>query len=689
MTTNTSGTTSSALWDPQGVYSDGTNLYVGDLGNNRVLAYSMPLAVSSGVAASVVVGQPSMTANQFNQGSPSVTADEINGAYSAFSTGTTLFVADTFNNRVLIYGEPLATIDAAAVYAIGQPDLVSDNPNESVPQQWDPGSVMVDPNGKVVVADTTNARVLIFNSVPATNYAQPNVIVGQPNGSYIEPGCSAGQLDYPYGVFSNGSELFVADSGNNRVLVFSPFPTSDGQAAVTVLGQNDFVSGQENQNGTTVCGANTLDNPQGVWANSAGNTIIVADSDNNRVLIYSTLNGLSNSVDSPAAVELGELGGFTQSNYGVTTTTNTSLLFPDSVFFDGTRLIVGDVGDNRVLIWNSMPTAYTAANVIVGQTSASGYSPNQGNTAPTSQTLYFGDPTVPNYYGSGVYSDGTNLYVADTYNNRILIYNGISTLPAFNAGANVVLGQGNSMATSILDYPSGLVSAQGFDEPLGLYVIPTLTPVVGGELLVADSENNRSLIFDPPTNTPTITNTPTNTPTKTPTNTVTNSPTNSPTSTITNTPSNTPTSTATNTITFTPTNTSIPPQCINNVVGNGTPGYAGDNGPVANGQLHGPSGFSYDTVGNLYIGDATNNRVRMICAQSGTYFGVVATAGDIYTVAGSSSVTGYGGDNGPATSALLNTCEGVIFDGSGNMYITDYGNNRVRKVNPSGTITTS
>ena len=76
-------------------------LYVTDTYNNRVLAYSMPLAANSGDSASLVVGQSSMTANQVNQGSTSVNANDLYLPWSVSAMGTTLLIADTFNNRVL------------------------------------------------------------------------------------------------------------------------------------------------------------------------------------------------------------------------------------------------------------------------------------------------------------------------------------------------------------------------------------------------------------------------------------------------------------------------------------------------------------------------------------------------------------------------------------------------------------
>ena len=115
---------------------------------------------------------------------------------------------------------------------------------------------------------------------------------------------------------------------------------------------------------------------------------------------------------------------------------------------------------------------------------------------------------------------------------------------------------------------------------------------------------------------------------------------------------------------------------ITTVAGTGTGGYSGDGGLATSANLLLPQGVAVDGSGNIYIADYYNNRIRK-----------VSTSGIITTVAGSGT-GGYGGDGGTATSANLNLPQGVAVDASGNIYIADNGNNRVRKVSPSGIIST-
>jgi len=105
------------------------------------------------------------------------------------------------------------------------------------------------------------------------------------------------------------------------------------------------------------------------------------------------------------------------------------------------------------------------------------------------------------------------------------------------------------------------------------------------------------------------------------------------------------------------------------VAGNGTPGYGGDGVAANQASLYAPAGIAIDLVGNIYIADRANNRIRMVAAGSGI----------ISTLAGN-GIVGYSGDNGVASAAQLNNPSGVAVDALGNVYIADAGNNCIRKV---------
>ena len=122
----------------------------------------------------------------------------------------------------------------------------------------------------------------------------------------------------------------------------------------------------------------------------------------------------------------------------------------------------------------------------------------------------------------------------------------------------------------------------------------------------------------------------------------------------------------------------MPPWTIHTVAGAGPHGYNGDSIPATRAELHLPVGVTMDSAGNLVIVDAGNNRVRVVAASTGTYYGQAMTAGDIYTVAGTGH-SGFNGDGIPATSARISP-DGVAVDRAGNLVVTDSASARVRVV---------
>ncbi|MGE0126778.1 MAG: hypothetical protein AB7U82_01645 [Blastocatellales bacterium] len=123
---------------------------------------------------------------------------------------------------------------------------------------------------------------------------------------------------------------------------------------------------------------------------------------------------------------------------------------------------------------------------------------------------------------------------------------------------------------------------------------------------------------------------------------------------------------------------SMPQAVLTTVVGTGQRGTTGDGGPAASALISRPIRLDFDSAGNLYLTDSDNHTIRKVTPQ-----------GVISTIAGVPGQFGFSGDNGPATSALLNFPIGVAIDGAGNVYICDNDNNRIRKVTAAdGNITT-
>ena len=218
-----------------------------------------------------------------------------------------------------------------------------------------------------------------------------------------------------------------------------PYTVAFVNEGLHVLGQTDTMS--------QISIASGLRNPSQGF--SDGTRFYVADNDNHRVLIWNTI---PTTTDTPPNIALGQpnLNSNTPNNGGPSAQ---SLLYPSSVFSDATRLYVTDESNHRVLIWNAIPTTSGAsANVVLGQPNMTSNTDNNGGLS--AESLFYP------YYG---YSDGTRLFIADSNNYRVLIWNAIPTTN--QAPANLVLGQPD-MTTNTYTGPN----AQSLDGgPAGVF----------------------------------------------------------------------------------------------------------------------------------------------------------------------------------------------------------------------------
>ena len=364
-----------------------------------------------------------------------------------------------------------------------------------------------------------NNRVLIFNNLgqllpPADADIEPymgrcpmcggqaSVVLGQPD--FITgppttlPAASASNMRLPTAVASDGQTLAVADTSNNRVLIWRTIPASNGQPADVVLGQPDFATV-----GPLSVSASTFRGPQGVWIQSG--KLFVADTQNNRVLIW---NSIPTQNNQPANLVLGQ-PNFTsappvnQINPNLPATANT-MLSPVSVTSDGQRLYVTDLGFNRVLIWNSIPTAtQQPADVEVGQVDfTQSIADDNTHLCQVAGTDSNGNPAYPAMCAATMnfprfaLSDGQRLFVADSGHDRILVFNSI---PAVNgARADVILGQPDEFE-DVYSTPVSTIPTVSNLVVSGSNVTPTPTSLAwdGQNLYVADATDYRIMVFTP------------------------------------------------------------------------------------------------------------------------------------------------------------------------------------------------
>lgn len=225
----------SGLMDPQGLAFDADgDLWVAD-GYNRVLEFTPPF--SNGMAASLVLGEPDFTteehvASALGMNSPT----EL-----AFDAAGNLWVVDQGNNRVLEYKPPFASGQPASL-VLGQPDFVSAASVTSATGFSKPFGVAVDGAGNIWVSDCNNLRVLRY-SPPFSNGQAANFVLGQPN--YTSHGLSYNyqvNVPTPDGIaFDTNGDLIIGDMGGNSVIAFGP-PFSIMMEAYAILGQPNFTS---------------------------------------------------------------------------------------------------------------------------------------------------------------------------------------------------------------------------------------------------------------------------------------------------------------------------------------------------------------------------------------------------------------------------------------------------------------
>jgi hypothetical protein len=328
--TNTTGITSTTLNSPQGILYTDSKLIVADRNNHRVLIWNS-LPTTNWKAADVVVGQADFTSNT----SGTTTATSLWGPQQVSSDGTKLFVADRNNNRVLIYNTIPTSTGAAANVVVGQTSLTTFSTGTTQSTLNYCFGVCVS-GTKMLIGDRTNNRVLIYNTIPSTNGANADYVIGQSNFTTGTSGLTSSNMDTPNYVWTNGTKVIVADTNNHRVLVWNTFPSSNGQAADVVIGQSDFIS---NSSGIT---ASTLANPSAIAVDSSGR-LCIADSMNCRILIYNsipTTNGVS------ADYVIGQSSFTTQ----VSAITQSGLNYPMGINFDSNgNFWVTDRSNNRVL----------------------------------------------------------------------------------------------------------------------------------------------------------------------------------------------------------------------------------------------------------------------------------------------------------------------------------------------------
>ncbi len=498
-TADAPGLSASAFNYPRALTLDETNsrLFVADQNNKRVLAFDIS-TISDNENAVSVLGQTNLTSNTGYDPLPKTITSSYGLAYAGASKS--LFVSDVNFNRVLGFDVTSITDGEDAVSNLGQiSGLVSPTPSYvTLSQNMTPNDMGVNtPRGMAIdeihhrmfLVDMANNRVLVFNlaSDNTIDHYNADYVLGQPDFRSNNSGTTASTLYSPNALAydSTGQRLFVADWNNSRVLVFDVTSISNGEAAVHVLGQSDFISS------STGDGASLFYYVTGLALDEESQRLFVSDYYNNRVLVFD-VSAISDG--EPAIHVLGQ-PNFTSA---ADTVSKAGLSMPDGLVYDSSkhRLYISDAGNSRVIVHDvSSITDGQEASYVIGQ--------------PDFTTISGAGATDSSFCSNaGLAIDPTRqrLFVADIYCNRVLAFD-VSSISNGESASHVI---GQATFTS----SDSAITQQGLTWPQNVaYSGETST------LFVSDSGNNRITVYDIFEVLPTPTVTPTAAPSATATST--------------------------------------------------------------------------------------------------------------------------------------------------------------------------
>ena len=525
------------------VFDNQNNLWVADYSNNRVLGFSASKIYSINPSASWVIGQPSFTSNAVQ----TLSAQSLSSPYSvAIDKNGYLWVADTYNERVLGYKNPQGIMPSAD-YVIGQPNFTSATLGSTQNQFRVPSTIAFDNSGNLWVYDYW--RILGFASADLYGNNQPNASwlmfqssytatltstlsqeyalqydmagffyqTAVPNEEIVAALPNPYQIDYTflcYLAFNSEDDMWISDTINYRLLQYKNSDITSNAYPYNcsaVLGQSQFyIQGAKHFNQYNLEGVQDV-------AFDKNNNLWVADGFGVKGFQYPNY--------SQQVMQNWAIGGSFSASAGLT---QNGLNQPQSVSFDNFgNMYVSDCSENRImgfsassLYGNNEPDAF----VVIGQADFT-----TGTLATTQSGLYINGGLTEYYLcGKVAFDSNNNMYVADTLNNRIMIFlygsgftNGMNasivlgqtgfttsttgtTASTFNTPAYLIFDKAGNLYVSdnrnnrvqkfVPPFTTGMsatVSITGFSRPLGLAFDDM------GNLLVADNTNSRILGFPP------------------------------------------------------------------------------------------------------------------------------------------------------------------------------------------------
>jgi hypothetical protein len=339
---------------PRGVALLGPDgpVVVCDTGHHRVLIWARR-ADHDGAPADWVIGQPDFESEGRNGKGP------ITGATVDVPTGVCPFgerglaVADAWNHRILVWKTLPRENNVPADLVLGQRDFASAAPNRGRATasadglHWPYGVACA--GGRLLVADSENRRVLVWNALPTENGQPADLVLGQASFDCRDENGGrspdAATMRWPHAIAMRNDDLALADAGNNRILVWTGFPTTNGQPADVILGQPSGDVVDHNQS-LYWPRAHTLNMPYGLaWA---GDWLVVADTANSRLVGW---HASDLATGASARVLAGQPHFHEKGDNRWGPAVPDSFCWPYGVANSGALLAVADSGNNRVSLW--------------------------------------------------------------------------------------------------------------------------------------------------------------------------------------------------------------------------------------------------------------------------------------------------------------------------------------------------
>ena len=326
--------------------------------------------------------------------------------------GQKLVVSDTGQNRVFVWHSlPKAPFqDPDMILGQSHVEQAARNANASVSAQslHYPSGVWSDGN-LLIVADAWNHRVLIWHQMPTVNAQPADVVLGQrdfnqnqPNVKGLQSAPSAQSLHWPYGVFSDGKQLWIADTGNRRVLFYNTIPTVNFTPATSVIGKADFTTKDFSPQDPIW--------PYAVRVSKDG-VLAISDTQFYRTLIW---NDSTKAFRQKADCIIGQSNfkNSGQNQFKLHPEANTLNWTYDCCFYKK-GILVNDTGNSRILFFNPLPKSNNSnAQQLIGRKDFNTGSEFKGNLSGTQTALY---------WPFSLATHDQTICIADTGNHRLVL----------------------------------------------------------------------------------------------------------------------------------------------------------------------------------------------------------------------------------------------------------------------------